>query len=116
MYGFIYAIADAELIMVSDVTFCSDLSPALIYLPTAIGDPVPLIARGLQSNKNTETTTLTSKRNFHQFSAAFPPPNHCHFHPQPSILAVSFITWNHSLNRSPFQTKQALLKSTTLKN
>jgi hypothetical protein len=39
------------------------------YLPTAIGDLAPLIARRLQSNKNTETTTLPYKRN----SLRFPP-------------------------------------------
>ncbi len=72
------------------------------YLPTATEDPVPLIACRLQPHKNTETSTLPYKRNFHQFSATFPPPNCCHFHPQPSNLAVSFITWTRSLNRASF--------------
>ncbi len=98
------------------VTFCSDLSPPLLKLPTAIGDPSPPIACRSQSNENTETSTLPPKRNFRQLPAVFPPPNCHHFHPQPSILAISFTTRNPSLNRASFQTKQVLLKSTTLKN
>ncbi len=105
----------AGAIVQDDATFCSDLSPPLLKLPTAIGDPSPPIACGSQSNKNTKTSTLPPKRNFRQIPTAFPPPNCCHFHPQPSIPAISFTTRNPSLNRASFQTKQALLKSTTLK-
>jgi hypothetical protein len=66
--------------------------------------------------QKTETSTLPHKRNFYRLPAAFLPPNNRHFHPQPSIPAISFTTQNPSLNQVSFQTKQALLKSTTLKN
>jgi hypothetical protein len=100
----------------ASITFHSDLSPPLLKLPTAIGDPSPPIACRSQSNKNTETSTLPPKRNFRWLPALFLPPNCRHFHPQPSILAVSFTTQNPSLNQASFLTKQVLLKSTTLKN